>query len=96
MVFYGFNISQKVLSSDWPLCFNIKNHELNCEEEMKYLGVVLDETLIYKQHINQLNKKLSMLTNKMYHHTIFFNQKTLVRLCKAYVAPVLFYGVFLQ
>ena len=57
MVFYGFNISQKVLSSDWPLCFNIKNHELNCEEEMKYLGVVLDETLIYKQHINQLNKK---------------------------------------
>ena len=59
---------------------NIKGHELEFKEELRYLGVVLDDKLIFGQCFS---------IKKIYHYRMFFNQKILVTLYEAYVEPVL-------
>ena len=60
---------------------------------MKYIGVTLDNTFKYKQHLNHSINRLSSHTGKIHHYKLF--QKSLLKLYKAYTQRVLQDGLLL-
>ena len=60
---------------------NLNNKALKLTNEMKNLGVTLDNTPKYKQHKNHFINRLSSQTGKTYHHKLFLSRKSLLTLC---------------
>ena len=75
------------------LDLEILNHKLKISENLKYLGVYLDNQLNFKEHIKQVKIKLTQVSAAMFQFKKFFQRPTLVKLYKAYVQPIVQYGV---
>ena len=65
---------------DKPFALQIDNEKLEQKDYAKYLGVIIDKQLIWKQHIKQLNIKISKSIGLLYKTRHLVPQKTLCTL----------------
>ena len=74
---------------------NIKINEENLKQETysKYLGVLIDEKLNWKQHINQLNTKISKSIGILYKLRHLVPKSTLVTLYNSFIQSHVLYGL---
>ena len=59
----------------------------------KYLGILIDEKLDFKEHINWLAAKLNQFTSVFYKLRKILSQKQMIKAYNNYVKPVVQYGV---
>ena len=78
------NMSEKLM---------IDNVEIENVEHTKFLGVVIDQNLIFNKHIQYIKSKVSRSLGIMYKCKTFFNQSTLVTLYNAFVYPYFTYCI---
>ena len=78
------------------LCFKtmmnvlrLNNATLEKSNEVKYLGVLLDNKLDFKKHINSVAAKLTKFTGLFYKLRFILSIKQLVLVCKSFVQPVI-------
>ena len=62
---------------------------------IKYLGILLDSQLTYKNQINALRKKVSRAIGVSYKLRPFITSKTLISVYYAIIYPFLLYGIVL-
>ena len=72
--------------------------QLNCKTlEMKqitkFLGIILDSNIAFKEHISELCRKLKLVMIMMRAIRHYFDQKTMVDLYYAFFNPHLLYGI---
>jgi hypothetical protein len=65
---------------------------LDIVDETKFLGVILDSELTWKNHINYTSKKLSKSIAILSKTKPFFNRQTLLQLYYFFMYPYLIYG----
>ena len=91
--FVLFHISQKRIADSFSLRLNDK--EISRKQYIKYLGVLIDSHLNWKERIHNLSKKLSKSVGflcKLRHHV---SSQTLTQLYYALVYPFLGYSCIL-
>ena len=62
---------------------------------VKYLGILIDKHLSFKQHINELNKKIARSTGILFKLKPFVTPKILIDVYYAIIYPFLLYGVII-
>ena len=74
---------------------NLKINDENLKQEAfsKYLGVLIDEKLNWKQHINQLNTKISKSIGILYKLRYLVPKSTLVTLYNSFIQSHVLYGL---
>lgn len=79
----------------WEDRVNLKigNNFLIREDKIKYLGVTLDEKLLWKEHLMQLRAKLRKLNFLFFHLKNFFREKYLKKLYHPLYESVMTYGI---
>ena len=73
----------------------LNNATLEKSNEVKYLGVLLDNKLDFKKHINSVAAKMTKFTGLFYKLRFILSIKQLVLVYKSFVQPVIQYGVFI-
>ena len=73
----------------------LSNATLKKSNEVKYLGVLLDNKLDFKIHINSVAAKLTKFTGLFYKLRFILSIKQLVLVYKSFVQPVIQYGVLI-
>ena len=63
------------------------------EKSVKYLGVLIDSSLTWKAHTDNIAKKISRAIGIMYKARYFVNQKVLMDLYYALIYPHLLYSI---
>ena len=63
------------------------------KDHVKYLGVLIDSKLTFKNHISVINKKISRTIGLMSKPSYYLNQKTLTMIYYGLIYPYLTYGV---
>ena len=81
MIFHRAKI--KVPHSHPPLCINYST--LSKTQHFKYLGVLLDHTVSWIQHITYVKNKISKGMGIMYKAQRYLSQKSLVNLYHSYI-----------
>ena len=77
----------KILKNrDEDLKLKIRNKELEVIQK-KYLGVTIDSSLNWKEHIKTVSTKVSKAVGFLRHSETFLPQETLKTLCKGIVEP---------
>ena len=71
----------------------INKHAIDEVNSVKYLGILLDSQLTYKNQINALSKKVSRLIGVLYKLRPFVTSKTLISVYYAMIYPFLLYGI---
>ena len=91
MIFHRARI--KVPHSHPPLC--IIDFILSKTQHFKYLGVLLDHTVSWIQHIPYVKNKIAkgMGMGIMYKARRYLSPKSLVNLYHSYIYPYLIYGI---
>lgn len=87
--FMIFSPRQKRLQSDFRVVLN--DRELSQVEEVVFLGVVLDEHLSWKSHINHVSNKISKSIGIMRKSSFFLLKHSLLTLYYSMVYPYLQY-----
>ena len=91
---YSF-FHSKAYSNLIPLqlpALKINNMIIKRETTMKFLGILLDENLSWKQHINYIEKKISKNNGILYKSRYFLNEKCSKMLYFAFIHSYLNYG----
>lgn len=86
-----FNYKRKTCSDDIGL--SLDNVRLSCESSCKYLGVIIDEKLNWKEHIEYVITKIKKFIGIFYRLRNKLNCRILKDLFFALVYPHLLYGV---
>ena len=73
----------------------INKHAIDEVNSVKYLGILLDSQLTYKNQINALSKKVSRAIGVLYKLRPFVTSKTLISVYYAIIYPFLLYGIVL-
>ena len=73
----------------------LNNATLKKSNEVKYLGVLLDNKLDFKKHIKSVAAKLTKFTGLFYKLRFILSIKQLVLVYKSFVQPVIQYGVLI-
>ena len=73
----------------------LNNATLKKSNELKYLGVLLDNKLDFKKHINSVAAKLTKFTGLFYKLRFILSIKQLVLVYKSFVQLVIQYGVLI-
>ena len=73
----------------------INKHAIDEVNTVKYLGILLDSQLTYKNQINALSKKVSRAIGVLYKLRPFVTSKTLISVYYAIIYPFLLYGIVL-
>ena len=60
---------------------------------VKYLGILIDSQLTFKNHITAISKKISRITGLMYRIRSFIDDKTLTMIYYSLMYPQLLYGI---
>ena len=69
------------------------NQKLNVVNSFKYLGVVVDNKLCFKQHIDPVCKKLAKFNGILYEARNVFSRTFLLRFYQVYAKPSISYGI---
>jgi len=83
-------------SLNWMNEFNLKTNNgdvIERVESIKYLGLIIDQKLTWKQHLLSLQEKLRKINFLFYHMANIFSKKHLVKLYTPLYESVLTYGV---
>ena len=70
-----------------------KNVALECKEFVRYLGIIIDNNLSWKLHIDQVAIKMSRTVGLICKPRHFLPQHTLLTIYRSLVAPYLTYGL---
>ena len=70
----------------------IKNNEIERVESIKFLGVLLDECMSWKNHINHIENKISKSIGLLYRAKSYLNKNSLLALYYLYIHTYLNYG----
>ena len=76
-----------------PVTILINRHAIEQKEYIKYLGVLIDAKLTFKQHISAVSKKISRTIGLMYKLRHYVTKKILVMLYYSLMYPFLIYAV---
>ena len=76
-----------------PVTILINRHVIEQKEYIKYLGVLIDAKLTFKQHISAVSKKISRTIGLMYKLRHYVSKKILVMLYYSLIHPFLIYAV---
>ena len=72
---------------------NMSSQILEIKNETKFLGVILDENITFKQHIKELCRKLNLILIMMRAIRPYFDQKTMIDLYYSFFYPHMLYGI---
>ena len=76
-----------------PVTILINHHAIEQKEYIKYLGVLIDAKLTFKQHISAVSKKISRTIGLIYKLRHYVSKKILVLLYYSLIYPFLIYAV---
>ena len=82
------------MKTNQSLSIKIDNACINQVDSSKYLGVMFDSNLTWKNRINELCLKLSKTVGILSKLRYFVNRKILVMLYYSLIYPFLIYGVY--
>ena len=88
--FVIFSASNKPLQ---PVTILINRQTIEQKDSVRYLGVLIDSKLTFKQHITAISKKVSGATGMMYKLRPFVNKKILQMIYYTLVYPFLTYAL---
>ena len=74
------------------LTFKINDKIIQNAKETKFLGIIIDEHLTWKNHIDYITKKLLKVSNILCKVRHYLNKKHLITLYHTLVYPHLYYG----
>ena len=69
------------------------NKAIEQKDYVKYLGVLIDSRLSFKQHLIEVNKKFSKTIGLMFKLRYYMNKKTLIMIYYGLIYPFLIYAV---
>ena len=75
-----------------PLNLKIDNNELKISSSIKFLGVSVDENLIWIDHITLVENKLSKNLGLLHKAKNYLNKKSMVSLYYSFIHSYLSYG----
>ena len=75
------------------ITIKINRKAISEEKYVKYLGILIDSTLSWKYHINELGKKLSRVIGVMYKLRDFVSKEIMISIYYSLVYPYLIYGI---
>ena len=70
-----------------------KNVALECKEFVRYLGIIIDNNLSWKHHIDHVAIKMSRTVGLICKLRHFLPRRTLLTIYRSLVAPYLTYGL---
>ena len=70
----------------------IKKHKMERVESIKFLGVLLDENLSWKDHIKYIENKVAKNIDLLYRTKLFVNKNSLLTLYYSYIHTYLNYA----
>ena len=88
VIFHPFNKPIKEL-----ITIKINKKAISEEKYVKYLGVLIDSSLSWKPHIDNLTKKVSRAIGIMYKIRYYVNRKLLMNLYYSLIYPHLLYAI---
>ena len=88
LIFHAYN---KPLHKNITL--KINNKAINEEKYVKYLGILIDSTLSWKFHINELGKKVSRVIGVLYKLRHYVNEEIMISIYYSLIYPYLIYGI---
>jgi len=86
-------ISLVVQSAPIKLEVNINQHTLKSSDTLKYLGIILDYQLNFKQHISKITTQVAKATGTLWKARKFLPEKSLLNLYHTLIQPHLLYGI---
>jgi len=86
-------ISPVVQLAPMKLEVNINQHALKSCDTLKYLGIILDYQLNFKQHISKITKQVAKATGILWKARKFLPEESLLNLYHALIQPHLLYGI---
>ena len=89
--FVIFHSPQRIITD--RIALKIGKKKIKQESSVPCLGVLLDSTLSWRNHLTELSKKLARTTDIFYKIRHYAPRDTLTLLYHAIYAPFLFYGV---
>ena len=88
--FVIFHPFQKKLN--YNVCLSINNQVLTQKSSLKYLGVIIDSNLSWKEHIKELCKKVSCGIGILLRLRSFVHIELLIQIYYSIIYPFLIYG----
>ena len=73
----------------------IDRAEIEQTSSFRYLGLILDDQLKFKDHINYVKEKLLKLCSLFYLLRLIFTRTQLLRIFKIYVKAIIQYGILI-
>ena len=70
----------------------INNEQIDCVHSIKFLGVILDQNLTWKDHIDAVASKISRTIGIISKSKYFISEISLFQLYYSLVYPYLYYG----
>ena len=84
-------LGQMNKTSDIIPCFQVDGNEIDTVSETKYLGVMLDEKLKWRNQAKFLQMKMSQVLGLLKHAKQFLHESTLMNMRRSIVEPNLSY-----
>ena len=88
LIFHSYN---KPLHK--TITLKINNKAIKEEKYVKYLGILIDSTLSWKFHINELGKKVSRVIGVLYKIRQFVTEDIMICIYYSLIYPYLIYGI---
>ena len=76
-----------------PVTILINKEAIDETKYVKYLGILIDSQLTFKQHISELNKKIARAIGILYKIRPFVSISILLNVYHAIIYPLLLYGI---
>jgi hypothetical protein len=83
--------SKRDLTTD--ISISINDQQIQRVQNTKFLGIVLDEKLTWKEHISNVRKKVSKGIGILYKCRKYLSKQTLLNLYYSFIYPYLCYGI---
>ena len=74
--------------------FSINNRDIDRVAQFTFLGIILDENLSWKNHINMISKKLSKINGVLHRLKYIFPKHIMLSVYKSLFMPHMSYGSF--
>ena len=71
----------------------LSNQEIQKEDKTKFLGIIIDQHLTWKSHIDYIVPKISKMIGTLRTIRFFVNQPLLKVLYNSFIYPYLHYGI---
>ena len=85
-------VGKKAEQSDY---FTWNNAEIQAKTVVKYLGVLIDYRLDFREHVNFIEKQCAKFITILYQTCQFLEKNLLVKILKQYVQPRYQYGILI-